>query len=401
MTVAAPVPADSTGRYPNLAGFAPIATDRRAAVVCVDALLAVVAYGAATAVAYFAQGSAVGTAVPVAIVVIYYGFSLWALFGRSARLAGVLMKAQFVRVETGRNAPGRVILAYLLTSLLGTVTLWIAPLIIFFASIQKPFNRNWFDRITGLMLIDMRHGRRPSDPLPEQAPYSPPPAVAPVQFPGADAHAWSPAASGGGFASPHAADAMAQPPAASGVPDWRAPQADPSRQPVNPVTEASGLITTTPRGPSASRAPAAPPPSFAPPVVVREMRSVDAAQPDKTQLSADSALAGAAPAAPHAVLGDGRVLSLTPPAALGRNPQAPGSHPDAVPLAIGDQLASKTHLLLGSDAEGAWVIDLHSTNGVWVARAAADTPGKIPPGRKVHLPAGARVRFGGQTVTIR
>ena len=125
-----------------------------------------------------------------------------------------------------------------------------------------------------------------------------------------------------------------------------------------------------------------------------------AAQADRTQLVPDPALVAATRVA-RALLDDGTPIPLTPPSVLGRNPRPPGSHPDATPLVLDDQLASKTHLLLGSDEQGPWVIDLHSTNGVLVRRAAADVPGRIQPGRKVRLAPGVTVPVGARTIEVR
>ena len=407
MTVAPPVPADATGRYPNLVGYAPVATSRRVVIVLADAAIGTLAYGLATGVALAANGGALGTngsalgvGVPTAILALVSLAQLWALFARSARLAGVLLGAQFVGVVTGRRSPGRLLLSFLLQGFLGGLTLGIAPLILYFASVRAPFNRNWFDRVTGLMLVDVRKGRRPGDPPPAPAVAVPLPPVAAVQFPGAvDAAVQaSPAGSGPAF-GPLSAAAPDEPTA--GAPGRTSPAPEPGRPVVSPVVQASGIITSTPLG-SAAPTPARrePEASFAPPVVVREMRSVDAAQADRTQLVPDPALVAATRVA-RALLDDGTPIPLTPPSVLGRNPRPPGSHPDATPLVLDDQLASKTHLLLGSDEQGPWVIDLHSTNGVLVRRAAADVPGRIQPGRKVRLAPGATVHVGARTIEVR
>nr|NLI49961.1 FHA domain-containing protein [Propionibacterium sp.] len=163
---------------------------------------------------------------------------------------------------------------------------------------------------------------------------------------------------------------------------------------MQPVTEVDGLITATPFSGAVPAAPAEPAASPAP-LPVRSMRSVDAEEADRTQLADPGD-----PAGPGLYLG-GTALSLVPPSVLGRNPAAPGSHPDAVPLPVDDPLASKTHLLVGRDEQGPWVIDLHSTNGVSVAPAPGVAPQRIQAGRKVHLAAGAAVTFAGHSIAVR
>lgn len=430
------VPSDATGTYPALAGYVPMETGRRVSIALVDGLIGLVFYGAMMGVV-FASGrnSAVGGGIVLVLALVWLGVELWALFAKSSRLAGVLMKATYVDVQTGQRAGGKVFGKFLLAGLLGALTFGIAPLVMYFATVLEPLKRNWFDRTLGLMLVDHRVGRSPGEP-PVAAPVStlaPPPPVSAVQFPGASYGGATPYApqfppassfpssglgSPTGVADPYAAQ-VGQPPASPGQPPAvprqpPAAPASPSAAPtwqltppplVQPVAEEGGLITATPYSsfapPSdASAPPATPSATPAPHVVVREMRSVDADEADRTMLAADSALLGAVAPGAHATLDDGSVLALTPPSVLGRNPVAPGSHPDAVPHAVNDQLASKTHLLLGHDDRGAWVIDLHSTNGVQVIRAADASAQKIEPGRKVHLPVDSRVLFAQRTVTI-
>lgn len=395
MTVSPPVPADATGRYPELVGYHPISTERRSAVYCVDALLGIAAGAVAWAVLAVTGRSTVGMVVSGIVVAGYYVAVLWALFGRSARLAGVLMRAQYVGVETGAKAPGRLLLSFLLQGLTAAVSLGIWPLIAYFATIRGPFRRNWFDRLTGLMLVDGRLGRRPGTPAPAPPQYVGPPPVASVQFPAEAAVPWTPKPTHDnpvpGFGSPSPAP---RPDYDHPVPGFGAPIDAPASPP--------GLITSTPFGASTGRRDMAAPeaPQAAP--VIRDMRSVAAHAPDSTEVVVESG-PGRDPVrvrVPTVTLSDGRTIRLVPPAVLGRNPQPPAGQPDAVPYPVDDPLASKTHLLLGADDGAAWVVDLHSTNGVWQASSRQDAPAKIEPGRRVTLPVGAVVHFGGQSGTV-
>ena len=392
------VPADATGVYPNLVGYAPIELSRRIAVAVADTAIYLAVYLALNLGIVTARSA--GFAV-VLIAVIGLGFvaaSLWALVARSARLAGVFMGARYVDVRTGRPAPGALFLKSLLQSAVSGLTLGIAPLIVVFATIQQPLQRNWFDRVTGLMLVDTRRGRSPDEPhTPPPAATVPPapPAIAPVHFPdsgsAAPAAPWVPAAK-----EPSVPASFYDFGASYGAPHG------PGHGGISQVADPGGIITSTPGSgsvPAPGSVAPAPDPAPLPTPVVREMRSVDAALADSTILAPDSGI-GADADGPQAFL-EGTRLSQQPPTVIGRNPLPPGSHPDAVPHLVSDLLASKTHLVLGRDEAGPWVIDLHSTNGVSVAKVPGAEPLRIEPGRKVHLPSGASVRFGGQTIEIR
>lgn len=410
------VPADATGTYPNLAGYVPMDLGRRVLVALADGAIFTAAYlvlnlGLVAAVGGSGTGLAFYLILTLAIAVAPF----WALIARSARLAGVFMGARYVDVRTGRAAPGALFLKFLLQGVLSAVTFGIAPLVLSLATVQQPLQRNWFDRVTGLMLVDTRTGRSP-DQQPSPAVAHPPtaalPTIAPVTFPGASpepapgvAAPWQPA--------PVLAPAPAGEPPASPY-DFGAsfPAADPGDRggvgPISPVVDPQGIITSTPRSTASVERPAVAhegSPVVAPDApLVRDMVSVAAdsgdapdAEDDRTILSPD---AGAGVGDAHAVLAGVR-LSLQPPTVIGRNPQAPGSHPDAVPHVVSDLLASKTHLIVGRDDEGAWVVDLHSTNGVTVATTPGAAPARIEPGRRIRLAAGATVGFGDQTLDIR
>jgi len=73
-----------------------------------------------------------------------------------------------------------------------------------------------------------------------------------------------------------------------------------------------------------------------------------------------------------AVLDDGRELSVTGLVLLGRNPQARPGEEDAELIKVADETrtVSKTHLALGVDASGLFVMDRGSTNGTTLTTAA-------------------------------
>lgn len=382
-------PTDATGSYPAVAGYTPMTTGRRVAIALADGVIGGAVGGLA---AFVILGDmSWGLPVGVGLSVVYGILTLWAVFGRSARLAGLLMKAQYVDVRTGRLKGGSLFVKQLLQGVLAGLTFGIVPLVLVFASVKSPMRRNFFDRATQLMLVDGRSGRRPGAPIENAGPPQAPPNIAAVQFdPAQSPTAW------GGPGSVY-------------------------ESPVRTVTGDGGVITAVPGrgGPPAAPhpvpapvvpvlAPAPMPPPAPQPVpgsehqfFARPGHPGEAVEADRTVL-APNALDGAvtSPTTPEVTLDGNHTLLIGPPLVFGRNPVAPGSHPDAVAHRIDDALLSKTHLLLGRDETGVWIIDLNSTNGCRVAMAPDALPRSVEPGRKVWLHEGSSVHFGQHRITV-
>ena len=369
-------PTDATGSYPMVAGYTPMTTGRRVAIVLVDGVIGG-AVGGLTAFLTL-QENGWGLPVGIGISVVYGLVTLWAVFGRSARLAGLLMKAQYVDVRTGALEGGSLFLKQLLQGVLAGVTFGIAPLVLVFASVQGPMRRNFFDRATKLMLVDGRSGRRPGSP-PEAA-------VSPQ-------------------ATSHVAAVQFHPEQAPTA--WGAPGSTYEFPAVATITDDGGLITAVPGSGSAPTAgdgvpsPAPWPQQPAEEVFFARPSAPQVTESDRTVL-APSSLDGASTTSttPEVTLDGEHALLVGPPLVFGRNPVAPGSHPDAVAHRLEDSLLSKTHLLVGRDEEGVWVIDLNSTNGSRVAKVPEATPRLVEPGRRVRLPEGASVHFGQHRITV-
>ncbi len=369
-------PTDATGSYPMVAGYTPMTTGRRVAIVLVDGVIGG-AVGGLTALLTL-QENGWGLPVGIGISVVYGLVTLWAVFGRSARLAGLLMKAQYVDVRTGALKGGSLFLKQLLQGVLAGVTFGIAPLVLVFASVQGPMRRNFFDRATKLMLVDGRSGRRPGSP-PEAA-------VSPQ-------------------ATSHVAAVQFHPEQAPTA--WGAPGSTYEFPAVETITDDGGLITAVPGSGSAPTAgdgvpsPASWPQQPAEEVFFARPSAPQVTESDRTVL-APSSLDGASTTSttPEVTLDGEHALLVGPPLVFGRNPVAPGSHPDAVAHRLEDSLLSKTHLLVGRDEEGVWVIDLNSTNGSRVAKVPEATPRLVEPGRRVRLPEGASVHFGQHRITV-
>lgn len=132
---------------------------------------------------------------------------------------------------------------------------------------------------------------------------------------------------------------------------------------------------------------------------------------ESTRLVAERAAAAAAQAAPDAGpsavlrLWDGRRLTLTGTALMGRNPTPHDGEPAPTHrLTLDDPVrsVSKTHLEVGVDADGVWVRDRASTNGTVVSGVVSgeDLRVQCPPREKVRVPRGATVAFGRYWFTV-
>lgn len=137
------------------------------------------------------------------------------------------------------------------------------------------------------------------------------------------------------------------------------------------------------------RPPAAPPPAPAPAAPGDTGRSLPAFLPPAP---------GPAPAPAREqwrlVLPGGHRIPVTGTLLLGRNPSASAHPGPADPVALDDPTStvSKTHAAVEAVGALLRVTDLHSTNGVTVAAAGAET--RATPGEPLDVPSGAELRLG-------
>lgn len=98
-------------------------------------------------------------------------------------------------------------------------------------------------------------------------------------------------------------------------------------------------------------------------------------------------------------LPDGSVLGLDTPLLVGRNP---ATVPGARPVAVADpgRSVSKTHLMLGVDEHGPWVVDRGSTNGTLVTLGDGQRIVCLAD-RRVRLTDGSLVAFGDLSLSVR
>ncbi|WP_460772940.1 RDD family protein [Microbacterium sp. GXF7504] len=92
-------------------------------------------------------------------------------------------------------------------------------------------------------------------------------------------------------------------------------------------------------------------------------------------------------------------LSLRHAAVLGRNPGRSEESDHLVPVEDPDASVSKDHLRLEYDRGGLWVTDLESTNGTELVDDDGSTR-PVPPGLRVRVDDGYRVRIGNRTFTV-
>ncbi|WP_309232726.1 FHA domain-containing protein [Actinotalea sp. JY-7885] len=101
-------------------------------------------------------------------------------------------------------------------------------------------------------------------------------------------------------------------------------------------------------------------------------------------------------------LWDGSTLDLAGTALVGRNPAPRDGEPEPDRLlAVPDpgRSVSKTHLVLGVDAEGVWLRDRNSTNGTIVTLGDGQQI-LCAPEQKVRVPDRASVAFGDFWLTV-
>lgn len=147
-------------------------------------------------------------------------------------------------------------------------------------------------------------------------------------------------------------------------------------------------------GVPAPGAPGTPSPFGAPPVDDEGMDSTRLVQRTGNQRRPDQGWV--------VVLGDGRQVSVESLVLIGRNPQPRAGEEGAELVSVQDnsRTVSKTHIAVGVDARGIWVMDRGSTNG----SAIATSSGQFEPcaaGDQVRVREGQVVSFGDQRFEVR
>ena len=174
MTMSASIPADDTGHHPALAGYAPASTGERILGYLLDAVVGgvigfiafVPLFAALLSVGGSSSSDEVGGALSIGLVgaiavnVVFCVLALYVLFAKGSRVGAILLGLQNVDVQTGRVSGGKTFLKYLLQSLVIGLTLGLGAILLV-ATIRPGLGRNWFDRATGVVVINNRRGRKP------------------------------------------------------------------------------------------------------------------------------------------------------------------------------------------------------------------------------------------------
>lgn len=94
---------------------------------------------------------------------------------------------------------------------------------------------------------------------------------------------------------------------------------------------------------------------------------------------------------------DGTRHTVYEPSLFGRGP---GVQPGRRSTAVRDETLSlsKTHFEIGADAEGTWVVDRHSLNGVVIVRGGQ--PQRLVPGRRARVWSGDLLELGDRRLTV-
>lgn len=333
------------------------------------------------------------------------------------------LKTRIVKFEDGSQGGGKALLKFLLQGMVSTAPLFLGALIdsgqssdydyyyysepsstftllfgiggivawvvIAFAT-QDAANRHWFDRVCGVMTIDLTQGRDT-----------------------ADQHGQVPLASRAmpqGEKAVPGPDAVSSPPPPPPSPVPPAPPAPPSKPASTPPLQSDGFIDEVPwkrtsTEPSAvlPTVPVALPP---PPPVGWLATNSSAAEPLATEFAGansdvDETVVPSRSRPLQLTFDDGNTYVLAGSTVLGRDPRIDGGHADAAQLQIidKDMSVSKTHLVLSLRAGAVLVEDLHSTNGTWVSTPDGTTSAVLPGTPALAMP-GSTIHFGDRTLRV-
>jgi uncharacterized RDD family membrane protein YckC len=287
------------------------------------------------------------------VILLAWAILVWWMFAVKAAGPGMrVMKLQLVGLRDGRPIGwGRFFLRWLvLSALSGT---GIGLIIMLIMMVQHPRKQGWHDLLVNAVVIKQRP-LAPSRPAPRSVPRD---AGGP------------PVRSVAGPERP----SVAQPTPASANRQPAAPVAPPAAEAERDPEFAQGLLAPTE-------------------VQVRAADEEDDAPDDGRPLGQGWV----------AVLEDGREISVSNLVLLGRNPQFRPGEDAAELIKVADETrtVSKTHLALGVDANGMFVMDRGSTNGSTVTNPKGVSK-PCPAGDVVPVFDGTIVSFGDHWLEIK
>ncbi|WP_035777216.1 RDD family protein [Arthrobacter sp. H5] len=310
-----------------------------------------------------------------ALLTLIYGIVMWGWEARTGKTLGNLMLGLRTTNEEG-HAPGwlAVFVRGLLIYLSGIVPV-IGFVIIMISNLwdSRGKRQGWHDKAARTLVFDVRSGRDPLttggiDGPASFAPQPPPPALQPVRSPMV----------GAGTSSEEAP---------TGIPP------EPAKNPAAPQSPAARPIA----GPSAAGQY-----SFAPEFASGPQAAPESAQehPDPesepTRVSPGKLRGGV-----RITFDNGREVTLTSQALVGRNPAATAGDPVEQLIEFDDhgRSVSKTHLHLRVEGGQVWVTDRNSTNGSSITTPdGLRTP--LGGGQTVLALPGATVHFGDRSFLV-
>jgi uncharacterized RDD family membrane protein YckC len=395
---------------------------------------------AVLAAVLFVQTSVSLSVIGVAATALMLGWVVlvWGMFAiRGAGPGMRLLRLQLVGLANGRPIGwGRFFLRQVILLVLGMTGIGLLLMVIFLA--QHPRRQGWHDLAVDSVAIGERRSTpvargpeaqtravptssgppttvdRPG-PGPDRAPLTPPPGARPYAPPGSDRLSPAP------FPPPDAPRGVGTPSGPSSDRDSVPPLQPPAGVGGQPRARSFGSS-----GPSSTRSqPATPTPPGSPtaassPEVIPGARQSPSQAPATGQ-SPISALAAGQPWPPvspaaarsdrpgpgqsggwRAVLDDGREITIDTLVLLGRNPQPRPGEEFAVLIKVVDatRTVSKSHLELGLNSSGVYVVDRGSTNGSTVTSGSGISR-RCAPGDPVQVEPGSVVSFGDHWLEIR
>jgi hypothetical protein len=314
----------------------------------------------------------------------------WAQGSRGWTIGKLMLGLRTVDARSGRPVGMGRIFARSLVIVLGALALGVGQLVVLASPLwdRTGRNRGWHDRAAGDEVVDLRTGTLPlRRPRVRSAPVP-----APV---------------------PRGASASEAGPTTVTVVPTTAVLRDRDRYPVTTIAadaahEAAarrlgGLLSDRRVGGPGLVLPPLPEPGVAPDV---DTRALSVLRPttfgldpelEQTRLAARRRderppAPGVDPWTADLELSDGRVVTLAGKLLVGRNPSGDGGA-QLVRVADPGRSVSKTHLQVGLDGAGVWVMDRGSTNGTLVTLVGGSQI-VCGPRQRVRVPVGATVSFG-------
>jgi uncharacterized RDD family membrane protein YckC len=352
---------------------------------------------------------------------------VWWMFATKAAGPGMrLMKLQLVGLKDGRPIGwGRFFVRALLLSLISSTGVLLVVMLILL--IMQPRKQGWHDLAVNSVVIKERP-LAPSRPRAAVA-QQPVPAAVSSQQPAYAGQAPTARQSAGqqlderrpplsqAAANQQNAQPLQYGQPAPGVTAAQVAQTDPqfAAGQSAPSTEqtADSAAPLAPPAPEVPPKPLEPPSQLGQPAPTAPPAQEDpvSSQPVQGQFPAGSSPIEAGPPAVDgrplelgwiAALDDGREIDISGVILLGRNPQPRPGEDDAELIKVADETrtVSKTHLALGVDANGMYVMDRGSTNGSTVTNSSGISK-PCPAGDVVSVTEGNIVSFGDHWLEIR